>query len=56
LWGLVRADQAPVVPLKLGKRLRWPTALVLRAVGLNPEPANDPQPESGPNVVPLRSA
>lgn len=36
-WSLleqVKRGDCPVMPLRLGKRYRWPTALVLEAVGL----------------------
>lgn len=51
LWGLVRIGAAPVEPLKLGKRLRWPTARVLAAVGLD---VGDSAESSAAPVVPLR--
>lgn len=34
LWSLARSGESPVAPLRLGKRLRWPTVAVLRAVGV----------------------
>jgi predicted DNA-binding transcriptional regulator AlpA len=34
LYELAKKDEAPVVPLHLGRCLRWPTARVLAAVGL----------------------
>ena len=36
LWGLARTGSAPVAPLHLGRKLVWPTALVLRSVGIEP--------------------
>ena len=52
LWKLAREGRAPVEPLHLGSRLRWPTALVLRSLGLEPEEASgDP---TGAPVVPIR--
>lgn len=35
LYETVKAGTCPVEPLRVGKRLRWPTALVLRAVGIS---------------------
>jgi predicted DNA-binding transcriptional regulator AlpA len=40
LHELRRQGTAPVEPLKLGRVYRWPTALVLGAVGLAPERAS----------------
>ncbi len=37
LWALVRSGDAPVIPLHLGRKLVWPTALVLRSIGLRTE-------------------
>lgn len=34
LWHLARSGTAPVEPLRLGRKLRWPTRLVLAAVGI----------------------
>jgi hypothetical protein len=51
LWGLARTDRAPVAPLHLGRKLVWPTTLVLRSVGV--EPTLDGEPEG---VVALRRA
>ena len=47
LWGVsdwavrqgVKAGDLPVLPLRLGRLLRWPTAAVLRSIGLEPERA-----------------
>jgi hypothetical protein len=39
-WSLleqVKAETAPVMPLRLGRKYRWPTSAVLRAVGLESE-------------------
>jgi hypothetical protein len=41
------SGRLPVEPLSLGRRLRWPTVLIARAVGLEteivlPEPAGSP--------------
>jgi hypothetical protein len=36
LWALVRTGEAPVEPLRLGRKLVWPTALVLRSLGIEP--------------------
>lgn len=35
LYELVKRNECPVEPLHLGRKLRWPTAAVLRAVGLS---------------------
>lgn len=35
LWDLARKEAAPVAPLRLGTRLRWPAALVAESVGLS---------------------
>lgn len=35
LLRLARRGEAPVEPLRLGRALRWPTARVLEALGLN---------------------
>jgi predicted DNA-binding transcriptional regulator AlpA len=52
LWALVRAGKTPVEPLKLGRKLRWPTAKVLASIGLEPEqPTSDP---TDATVVPIR--
>jgi predicted DNA-binding transcriptional regulator AlpA len=37
LWKLAREDRAPVRPLRLGRALRWPKALVLESLGLDGE-------------------
>ncbi|HLM96764.1 MAG TPA: hypothetical protein VK283_10645 [Acidimicrobiales bacterium] len=34
LYETVKAGSCPVEPLRVGRKLRWPTALVLRALGL----------------------
>ena len=34
LLELVKAGRAPVEPLRLGRRLRWPTIAVLAVVGI----------------------
>ncbi len=37
IWALydsVKAGACPVEPLRVGRKLRWPTVLVLRALGL----------------------
>jgi len=42
-WGLlemVKRDECPVAPLRLGRKLRWPTALVLGVLGLGPDEAS----------------
>lgn len=36
LYALVRQGAAPVRPLRLGSKLRWPTALVLDVLGIGP--------------------
>ena len=35
VYQMVRAGDVPVQPLRLGRKLRWPTSLVLRSVGLD---------------------
>jgi predicted DNA-binding transcriptional regulator AlpA len=47
LWGvspwfvyeLVRRGEAPVAPIHLGRSLRWPTARVLKSLGVGSEVA-----------------
>lgn len=39
LLELVKRGEAPVEPLRLGRSLRWPTAAVLRALGIDWAPA-----------------
>jgi len=51
LWALARAGESPVEPLRLGKKLVWPTAKVLRSIGLEPDLTS---PSAA--VVPLRRA
>jgi hypothetical protein len=34
LYEAVKHGTCPVEPLRVGRKLRWPTALVLRALGL----------------------
>ncbi len=34
LYDAAKAGTAPVVPLRVGRRLRWPTALLLEALGI----------------------
>jgi hypothetical protein len=53
LWGLARAGTAPVEPLRLGRALRWPTAAVLRSVGLDPR--NEDGADEAP-VIPLEAS
>jgi predicted DNA-binding transcriptional regulator AlpA len=36
LYDLVRRGEAPVIPLHLGRNLRWPTAKVLESLGIDP--------------------
>ena len=56
LWGCsywsvleqVRAGTCPVEPLRLGRKLRWPTALVLLSVGIHPTSERE---EGGPKAV-----
>jgi predicted DNA-binding transcriptional regulator AlpA len=49
LWALARAGTAPVEPVRLGRRLRWPTTLVMRSVGVD---VTDESPSA--SVVQLR--
>lgn len=37
LYTLVRQGKAPIEPLRLGTKLRWPTRPLLRLVGLEDE-------------------
>lgn len=37
LYDAVREGRAPVTPLRIGNRLRWPTRWVLRSLGLEEE-------------------
>ena len=39
VYGMVAAGTCPVEPLRLGRKLRWPTALVLASIGLQFDPA-----------------
>ena len=51
LLAAVHAGTCPVQPLRLGRRLRWPTAPVLKAVGLYPHPENDEGPGTTPGLA-----
>jgi len=51
LWKLAREGGAPVEPLRLGHRLRWPTVAVLRSIGIDPEVGEVQAPAT---VVPMR--
>ena len=35
LWALVREGKAPIEPLRLGRKLRWPTAPLLELLGID---------------------
>ncbi len=39
LYEAVKRGDAPVMPLRIGRSLRWPTASVLRAIGIEPDGA-----------------
>lgn len=39
LYEQVRIGECPVEPLRFGRKLRWPTAKVLDALGIGPEHA-----------------
>ncbi|WP_298800155.1 DNA-binding protein [Pseudonocardia sp. 73-21] len=41
LYEAVKTGKVPVQPLRVGKKLRWPTALVLRSLGIDPATAPD---------------
>lgn len=41
LLELVKKGEAPVEPLRLGRRLVWPTARVLDALGIGAAPIDD---------------
>jgi len=53
VWAMAREGAAPVEPLHLGRKLVWPTALVLRSVGLEPLP-DGADATSQAAVVPIR--
>lgn len=38
LYAMAKTQSCPVAPLRLGRKLRWPTALVLKSVGIDPDP------------------
>lgn len=42
LYALERAGESPVPALRLGRKLRWPTAPLLRAIGFDPERETTP--------------
>jgi predicted DNA-binding transcriptional regulator AlpA len=50
LLEMVKRDEAPVPPIRLGHRLRWATAPVLRLLGLDSEGL----PQEAGEVVPIR--
>jgi predicted DNA-binding transcriptional regulator AlpA len=50
LWKLAREGAAPVDPLRLGRALRWPTAAVLRSIGV--DIPTDAEPSA--DVIPFR--
>ena len=63
LWALARSGEAPVVPLRLGRTYRWPTARLLALLGLSATEGAasswwdtatppDPDPRGGPDVHP----
>jgi predicted DNA-binding transcriptional regulator AlpA len=35
LYDLVRRDEAPVAPIRLGRSLRWPTQKILASLGID---------------------
>lgn len=35
LWALVRNDDPPITPLRVGRKLRWPTAPLLVLLGID---------------------
>ena len=41
LYDLARQGRAPVTPLRLGRTLRWPTARLLAALGVESPAATD---------------
>lgn len=63
LWGCsywcvleqVRSETCPVAPLRLGRKLRWPTAKVLASVGLAIDEPVVPSSEAGPEPVRLEA-
>jgi hypothetical protein len=38
LYELVKAGSCPVAPIRLGRRMVWPTAAVLRSIGVQDGP------------------
>lgn len=40
LLRLARKGEAPIEPLRLGRAIRWPTARVLEALGLEASPSS----------------
>lgn len=53
LWALAHAGKAPVEPLRLGRKLVWPTAKVLRSIGFDPESSEASLTPSA-RVLPMR--
>ncbi len=47
---MAKADECPVRPLKLGRKLVWPTMGVLRSVGLIGD-GEGPPAVGGPSVI-----
>lgn len=50
-YELVRRGEAPVEPLRLGRRLRWPTARLLAVLGLERDTAPGGIPEPSQVVL-----
>ena len=48
LWALARRGAAPVTPLRLGRKLVWPTAAVLHSINIDTDAPDDA------DVVPIR--
>lgn len=50
VYAMVKAGECPVMPLRLGRKLVWPTIGVLRSVGLAGD-GEGPAAEAGPSEV-----
>lgn len=54
LYETVKRGECPVAPLHLGRKLRWPTAAVLHAVGLPAVQPADGMPEQSAPLEAMR--
>lgn len=50
VYAMAKAGECPVAPLKLGRRLVWPTMGVLRSVGLLGD-GEGPATAAGPSMI-----